>query len=115
MHLGLALLQNVLIALFLVRFSRSNIFLASMADADTTGESDNKNNSNDEERKELPSLPTLANYAANEVQNIDVLTVDGDALSLDRLGPMIINTDGTVRRIANWDILSHKKRNLAGV
>lgn len=34
----------------------------------------------------------------------------GDALKLDHLGPIIINTDGTTRRISNWDTLSKQEQ-----
>ena len=119
MHLGLALLQHVLVALFLLKFSRSSVFLATMADADSLKLLDNKesneldtksNSSNNEGNRELPALPALANHAENEGDNVNVLTLDGDALTFERLGPMIINTDGTVRRIANWDILSPQEK-----
>jgi len=34
----------------------------------------------------------------------------GESLTFEALGPMIINTDGTSRRISNWDELSdHEK------
>jgi hypothetical protein len=119
MHLGVALLQHVLVALFLIKFSRNGIFLATMADTnalkslqnDESSGIDNTNNSNNnEEKMEIPALPALSNYAANEEDNVNVLTLDGDALTFERLGPMIINTDGTVRRIANWDILSPQEK-----
>lgn len=34
------------------------------------------------------------------------LEVDGSSLILDHLGPMIIQSDGTVQRITNWNELS---------
>jgi hypothetical protein len=113
MHLGLALLQPVLVALFLVKFSRNGIFLATMADTNALKSLQNdelSNSNNNEEKREIPALPALSNYAANEEDNVNVLTLDGDALTFERLGPMIINTDGTVRRIANWDILSPQEK-----
>ena len=41
------------------------------------------------------------------------LELDGDKLDLDELGPMIINPDGTVRRIANWDVLTEREKQVA--
>ena len=37
----------------------------------------------------------------------------GEALKLDELGPIIVNPDGTTRRIANWDSLSRQERESA--
>jgi hypothetical protein len=34
----------------------------------------------------------------------------GQAMKLDILGPIIINTDGTTRRIDNWDTLTEKEK-----
>ena len=34
----------------------------------------------------------------------------GQAMKLDVLGPIIINTDGTTRRIDNWDTLTEKEK-----
>ena len=113
MHLGLALLQHVLVALFLIKFSRNGIFLATMADTNALKSLQNdelSNSNNNEEKREIPALPALSNYAANEEDNVNVLTLDGDALTFERLGPMIINTDGTVRRIASWDTLSPQEK-----
>jgi predicted Fe-S protein YdhL (DUF1289 family) len=31
-------------------------------------------------------------------------------MKLDHLGPIIINTDGTTRRIDNWDTLSEREK-----
>ena len=37
----------------------------------------------------------------------------GETLSFASLGPIIINTDGTTRRIANWDTMSDKEQAVA--
>lgn len=41
---------------------------------------------------------------------VQTLQVDGLPVKLDALGPMVINTDGTVSRIANWAQLSDVER-----
>jgi len=41
------------------------------------------------------------------------LNINGDKLDLDALGPMIVNSDGTVRRIANWDALTTREQEVA--
>jgi hypothetical protein len=38
------------------------------------------------------------------------LEVDGDAVKLDHLGPIIVNEDGTMRRIVNWDLLTEREK-----
>ena len=37
----------------------------------------------------------------------------GETLKLDFLGPIIINTDGTTKRIANWDALTEKEKEVS--
>jgi len=36
--------------------------------------------------------------------------VNGQAVALDALGPMVVNRDGTVSRIANWPEMSAIER-----
>jgi hypothetical protein len=44
-------------------------------------------------------------------KNDDIKTLKmGESLKLDHLGPIILNTDGTTRRINNWDILTEHER-----
>jgi len=43
-----------------------------------------------------------------EVTQLDVST--GQGLKLDHLGPMVVNRDGTLSRIANWDQMSEIER-----
>jgi len=38
------------------------------------------------------------------------LEVGGEALKLDDLGPIIINTDGTTRRISNWSEMTKQEQ-----
>lgn len=59
----------------------------------------------------LPALP-----APNHTNNSDgsatttTLEVDGKAVVLDHLGPMVIGRDGTVSRISNWQEMSERER-----
>lgn len=36
-----------------------------------------------------------------------------DGIKFDHLGPMIINIDGTVSRIANWDKMTERERQVS--
>lgn len=38
------------------------------------------------------------------------LEVNGDSVGLDQLGPIIINEDGTMRRITNWHLLTDREK-----
>jgi len=56
------------------------------------------------ENETTDSLLLLPPPTTSEEPNI-VLKL-GDKLKLDNLGPIIINSDGTTRRITNWDSLT---------
>lgn len=44
--------------------------------------------------------------SSGEIQKLEL----GQKLSLDDLGPMVLNKDGTISRITNWDVkLPHEK------
>jgi len=47
----------------------------------------------------LPSSDTQVDNAADHTSN---LNVQGSSIKLDDLGPMVVNSDGTLSRIANW-------------
>src|SRR5690242_14128906 len=38
------------------------------------------------------------------------LNVNGDGVKLDHLGPLVVNKDGTLSRIANWDKMAEIER-----
>jgi hypothetical protein len=40
----------------------------------------------------------------------NTLKVDGDSISFDHLGPIVLNTDGTLSRIGNWDQMTEPER-----
>jgi hypothetical protein len=44
---------------------------------------------------------------------VRTITIDGASVKLDHLGPIIVNTDGTVARISNWQELSEGERSVA--
>ena len=46
------------------------------------------------------ALPEVASN--NEARQLD-LSGDGTSVSLDHLGPMVVNQDGTISRITNWE------------
>lgn len=38
------------------------------------------------------------------------LSVGGEGVKLDHLGPLVVNQDGTLSRISNWDAMSEIER-----
>ncbi|EUC27613.1 hypothetical protein COCCADRAFT_111261, partial [Bipolaris zeicola 26-R-13] len=42
--------------------------------------------------------------------NTTQLNVDGQAVKLDHLGPLVVNKDGTLSRIANWESMAEIER-----
>ncbi|KAF2668486.1 hypothetical protein BT63DRAFT_278408 [Microthyrium microscopicum] len=85
-----------------------------MATQSTTTASESRSSSN--------SPPSLASQQAADIklslpapgegpQSIDV-SGDGSTVSLDHLGPVVVNQDGTLSRISNWDAMSEiEKKN----
>uniref|UniRef100_A0A7S3V470 RxLR effector protein n=1 Tax=Chaetoceros debilis TaxID=122233 RepID=A0A7S3V470_9STRA len=68
------------------------------------------NNELDETRVNDQAPLQLPPVNPNNV-NKDIKTLKfGEAMKLDEMGPIIINTDGTTRRIDNWDILTEREQ-----
>ncbi|KAH8819772.1 hypothetical protein F5884DRAFT_744165 [Xylogone sp. PMI_703] len=57
----------------------------------------------EEQEKPLLALPPSEGETTT-------LQVDGASISLDHLGPMVVNQDGTLSRIANWAEMSEIER-----
>ena len=55
----------------------------------------------------VPQLP--ASTSSSKDSNIPVLQL-GESMTLEHLGPVIINVDGTTRRIQNWDNMTAHER-----
>ncbi|KAK5636361.1 hypothetical protein RRF57_012073 [Xylaria bambusicola] len=78
----------------------------------TMDASNTKSESNKETQPESqspanpPSLPALP--AAGD--GVSTLDVGGTALRLDHLGPLVVNEDGTLSRIANWEKMADIER-----
>ncbi|KAI4517536.1 hypothetical protein K525DRAFT_210678 [Schizophyllum commune Loenen D] len=66
--------------------------------------------SNDNADSAKPAEPLfLEDKAANE--NVTRLDVDGNKVPLlDELGPMVVNSDGTLSRIANWTEMTEAEK-----
>ena len=56
----------------------------------------------------LLALPAPKDDAAPGTINLNVST--GEPVVMDHLGPVVVNVDGTLSRIANWDeMIDHEK------
>ncbi|KAG4438907.1 hypothetical protein IFR05_005587, partial [Cadophora sp. M221] len=54
------------------------------------------------------ALPEVAHNAAKQI-NLDIST-GSTSVKLDHLGPMVVNADGTLSRISNWDAMADVER-----
>lgn len=54
----------------------------------------------------LPSIPSDSGDAPTQID----MSQGGTTVQLDHLGPMVVNTDGTMSRISNWDKMAEIER-----
>ena len=59
---------------------------------------------------ELPAPQTSPDESGTESSITHSLEVGGASVSMDELGPIIVNLDGTLRRIENWATLSKQEQ-----
>ena len=60
------------------------------------------------------AAPRCRAAAPEDVTNLITLDVStGQAVVLDALGPVVVNTDGTLARITNWDRMDDSEREVA--
>jgi hypothetical protein len=52
---------------------------------------------------------TLALPSASDTTKVDISSGQGTA-KLDHLGPMVVNTDGTLSRITNWETMTEMEQ-----
>lgn len=75
----------------------------------------NNNNENKQKQDQEQNQPPLAlpdtSTASSEsgAPKLD-LSKDGGSVKLDHLGPMVVNTDGTMSRIANWELMTEMEK-----
>ncbi|KAL2261870.1 hypothetical protein VTK26DRAFT_3133 [Humicola hyalothermophila] len=60
----------------------------------------------------LPALPSPESATASSGADggVRTVSVNGQAVALDNLGPMVVGRDGTVSRIANWGEMTEIER-----
>lgn len=62
--------------------------------------------SSEDKSKPVLALPDSSS-ASDDVPQLDV---NGDGVKLDHLGPLVVNTDGTLARISNWAQMTEIER-----
>ncbi|KAI1328098.1 hypothetical protein F5Y16DRAFT_398745 [Xylariaceae sp. FL0255] len=68
-----------------------------------TNPSTPSSNSQPQDPSKPLSLPALPEAPTSDSSTPQTLEVNGSALRLDHMGPLVVNEDGTMSRIANWD------------
>lgn len=58
--------------------------------------------------REIPSLPPPKVHDPSDP--VHQLEVNGDSIAMTELGPIIVNADGTLRRIENWSKLTKREQ-----
>jgi hypothetical protein len=55
------------------------------------------------------ALPAPGSHDSEDVTTLDV-SGSGTTVKLDALGPLVVNVDGTMSRISNWDKMAEIER-----
>ncbi|KAK1245233.1 hypothetical protein MKX08_004862 [Trichoderma sp. CBMAI-0020] len=55
------------------------------------------------------ALPAPGSHSGEDVTTLDV-SGSGTTVKLDALGPLVVNVDGTMSRISNWDKMAEIER-----
>ncbi|KAJ5570408.1 uncharacterized protein N7459_009838, partial [Penicillium hispanicum] len=77
-----------------------------------------KPDSNESQSQETPSqsskeqlyLPSSESSDAQQPHQLDLGAEGGSTVTLDHLGPMVVNVDGTLSRIGNWEQMTEIER-----
>ncbi|KAG8715971.1 hypothetical protein FRC11_012116 [Ceratobasidium sp. 423] len=59
----------------------------------------------------VPLALPAPEYGSTNDPGVTTLEVGGKSISFDRLGPMVVNSDGTLSRIANWPEMTPAEQN----
>ena len=88
--------------------STSSLVLAMNTMQSNGVESETVDHSHDcvNEDSEIKLLPPVSTMSEGETRSISL----GESIKFEELGPIIINTDGTTRRIENWNTLSPQEK-----
>lgn len=62
------------------------------------------------EGQRVPALPPTSHQTESTSDETTVVEVGGTTVKIDKLGPLVVNTDGTVGRITNWDQMTEREQ-----
>ena len=61
----------------------------------------------------LPAPPDADGHLSSALAGVTLDVHSGDALVLEQLGPVVVNSDGTLSRITNWPTMTEGERETA--
>ncbi|RYH07105.1 hypothetical protein EON65_42090 [archaeon] len=96
---------SLVIVFFFAWRNRQSVFMSPCLANLTPNSLTSEINEQQLSREGLPLLPAVA----ENKEGYRTLSL-GETLPMDELGPIIINPDGTTRRITNWDNLSKQEQ-----
>lgn len=64
----------------------------------------------EQDQESKPSQPLPLPGPSTSTDGTTQLNVGGQAVKLDHLGPLVVNKDGTLSRIANWETMTEIER-----
>jgi hypothetical protein len=62
-----------------------------------------------DEKAQQPTLALPSASSESDTTKIDVSSGQG-TVKMDQLGPMVVNVDGTLSRITNWEAMTEMER-----
>lgn len=90
--------------------SRAPLSSPTMDDSEIKTENTNNTQPESQSTSHPAPLPALPALPAATDGSSSTLEVGGAALRLDHLGPLVVNEDGTLSRIANWEKMADIER-----
>ncbi|KAJ8595022.1 hypothetical protein M405DRAFT_783863 [Rhizopogon salebrosus TDB-379] len=68
---------------------------------------------NDQQTSSAASPLLIAPPSSNDVSARQVPLGSSETVKLDNLGPLVVNSDGTLSRVANWENMTEQERERA--
>lgn len=99
--------------------SRSSIFRHTMSSSSSPSSSkpdesqqqqQQENKPSSTEKLALPEFPSADSSAAAQKLDVGGGGGQGSTVSLDHLGPIVVNTDGSMSRISNWEQMTEMEK-----
>eukprot|EP00440_Ansanella_granifera_P044644 gb/GFBE01048383.1/.p1 GENE.gb/GFBE01048383.1/~~gb/GFBE01048383.1/.p1 ORF type:complete len:128 (+),score=35.14 gb/GFBE01048383.1/:1-384(+) len=81
-----------------------------MSSADTSGSSGEPSPFDHKEQAPLPLEGSSAVRDGTADSEETTVVVDGNPVKLDKLGPLVVNADGTISRINNWNEMTEQEQ-----